>query len=157
LRPSRGSSGRSAAEWKFERCFLMGKCQFTLQRKLTLHRMARLNLIVLRARDATRLASFYSELGLNFVRHRHGAGPEHFACEDGSGVFEIYPTNADAEPTRDLRLGFEVADVCQTVSRLVETGAEIVSAPKTSPWGMRAVLKDLEGHKVELTEAPLGG
>ena len=117
--------------------------------------MARLNLIVLRARDATRLASFYSELGLNFVRHRHGAGPEHFACEDGSGVFEIYPTNADAEPTRELRLGFEVANVRQTASRLVEVGAEIISAPKVSQWGLRTVLKDLEGHKVELTEAPI--
>lgn len=114
--------------------------------------MARLNLIVLRARDATRLASFYSELGLNFVRHRHGAGPEHFACEDGRGFFEIYPANTDAEPTRDLRLGFEVANVHEAVSRLVETGAEIVSAPRASPWGLRAVLKDLEGHKVELTE-----
>lgn len=119
--------------------------------------MARLNLVVLRARNAPRLASFYSGLGLNFVRHRHGAGPEHFACEDGGGVFEIYPVRADAEPTRDLRLGFEVADVRLAVSRLVETGAEIISEPAASPWGLRAVIKDLEGHKVELTEAqPLG-
>ncbi len=117
--------------------------------------MARLNLIVLRARDATRLASFYSELGLNFVRHRHGAGPEHFASEDGGGVFEIYPANADAEPTRELRLGFEVTNVRQTATRLVEAGAEIISPPKVSQWGLRTVLKDLEGHKVELTEAPV--
>lgn len=119
--------------------------------------MARLNLVVVRARDASRLASFYSVLGLSFIRHSHGAGPEHFACESegGSGVFEIYPTNVDAEPTRELRLGFEVTNVRQTASRLVEAGAEIVSAPKASPWGLRAVLKDLEGHKVELTEAPV--
>jgi lactoylglutathione lyase len=51
--------------------------------------MARLNLVVLRARNAPRLASFYSGLGLKFVRHRHGAGPEHFAGEEGGGIFEI--------------------------------------------------------------------
>lgn len=119
--------------------------------------MARLNLVVLRARNAPRLASFYSSLGLTFVRHRHGAGPEHFACEGGGNVFEIYPVRADAEPTRELRLGFEVADVRLALSRLVETGGEIVSEPAVSPWGLRAVVKDLEGHKVELTEAqPLG-
>jgi len=111
----------------------------------------------LRARNAPRLASFYSSLGLTFVRHRHGAGPEHFACEDAGQVFEIYPVRADAEPTRELRLGFEVADVRLALSRLVETGGEIVSDPTASPWGLRAVVKDLEGHKVELTEArPLG-
>lgn len=115
--------------------------------------MARLNLVVLRARDAQRLAAFYSNLGLNFVRHRHGAGPEHFASEDGGGVFEIYPARADAEPTRELRLGFEVADVQLAVARLAGTGAEIISAPAASPWGLRAVIKDIEGHKVELTEA----
>ena len=115
--------------------------------------MARLNLVVLRARNATRLASFYSGLGLNFVRHQHGSGPEHFACEDEGSVFEIYPTRDDAETTRELRLGFEVPDVRQAVSRLVKTGAEIVSEPSISPWGLRAVIKDLEGHKVELTEA----
>jgi len=31
---------------------------------------------------------------------------------------------------------------------LVKTGAEIVSEPSISPWGLRAVIKDLEGHKV---------
>jgi predicted enzyme related to lactoylglutathione lyase len=119
--------------------------------------MARLNLVVLRARNAPRLASFYSNLGLNFVRHRHGTGSEHFACDDGGGVFEIYPVPADAEPTRELRLGFEVADVRLAVSRLIETGAEIISEPTVSPWGLRAVVKDIEGHKVELTEAqPVG-
>ncbi len=119
--------------------------------------MARLNLVVLRAHNAQRLAAFYSNLGLNFVRHRHGAGPEHFASEDCGGVFEIYPARTDAEPTRELRLGFEVADVQLAVERLAGTGAEIISAPAASPGGLRAVIKDIEGHKVELTEAqPVG-
>ncbi len=108
--------------------------------------MARLNLVVLRARNAPRLASFYSNLGLTFVRHRHGAGPEHFTSEDAGSVFEIYPVRADAEPTRGLRLGFEVANVQLALSRLVETGGEIASEPTASPWGLRAVVKDPEGH-----------
>jgi lactoylglutathione lyase len=107
----------------------------------------------LRARDATRLASFYKELGLNFVRHRHGNGPEHFAFESGGSVFEIYPAKDGSKATRDLRLGFEVTDVQAAVKRLLQTGAEIVSGPAASPWGLRAVLKDIEGHRLELTES----
>ena len=114
--------------------------------------MPKLNLLVLRARDATQLATFYSNLGLRFVCHRHGTGPEHFASEDGGGVFEIYPVRPDAEPTRELRLGFEVSDVHQTVVRLVNTGGVLLSPPADSPWGFRAVVRDLEGHRVELTE-----
>ena len=114
--------------------------------------MARLNLIVLRARDADRLAEFYGSLGLSFVRHRHGTGPEHFAYEGDGVVFEIYPACQGSETTRGLRLGFAVSNVETTVLRLVEGGGELVSAPVSSPWGLRAVVKDLEGHRVEITE-----
>ena len=114
--------------------------------------MARLNLVVLRAHDPARLAAFYSRLGLNFVRHRHGAGPEHFASEDAGGVFEIYPAREPDGPSRQVRLGFAIVDVRRTVAQLSAMGVEIVSAPAASPWGLRAVVADPEGHRVELTE-----
>ena len=115
--------------------------------------MPRLNLVVLRALDPVGLASFYSKLGLNFIQHRHGSGPEHFASENDGCVFEIYPASSKHEPTRELRLGFEVNDVVDAIARLVESGAKLISAPSNSPWGLRAVLQDLEGHKVEITES----
>jgi lactoylglutathione lyase len=115
--------------------------------------MARLNLLVLRAHDPARLAAFYSCLGLNFSRHRHGSGPEHFASEDAGGVFEIYPMREPDGPSRQVRLGFAIVDVRRTVAQLSAMGVEIVSTPAASPWGLRAVVADPEGHRVELTEA----
>ena len=115
--------------------------------------MARLNLVVLRAHDPTGLAAYYSSLGLNFVRHRYGAGEEHFVIEDAGGVFGIYPAREPDGPSRQVRLGFAIADVRRTVDRLSASGAKIVSKPATSPWGLRAVVADPEGHRVELTEA----
>ncbi|RYD29752.1 MAG: glyoxalase/bleomycin resistance/dioxygenase family protein, partial [Verrucomicrobiaceae bacterium] len=41
---------------------------------------AALNLVVLRSRDMEHAADFYNRLGLEFSRHRHGKGPEHFAA-----------------------------------------------------------------------------
>lgn len=61
------------------------------------------------------------------------------------------------ETPRELRLGFEVSEVWLALSCLVETGGEIGSDPTVSPWGLRAVVKDIKGHKVELTVAqPVG-
>ena len=115
--------------------------------------MPKLNLLVLRARDPARLSSFYAAIGLGFVRHRHGKGAEHYACESGEGVFEIYPASSDSRHTSGLRLGFAVENVQQAVAALLEEGATLHSPPKESPWGLRAVLEDPEGHKLELTGA----
>ncbi|HEY4302330.1 MAG TPA: VOC family protein [Candidatus Didemnitutus sp.] len=113
--------------------------------------LPRLNLLVLRARDADALATFYSALGLRFVRHRHGTGPEHHAAEGPGSVFEIYPANADGA-TQAVRIGFAVEDVRVAVERAQAAGGTIVSPPVDSPWVLRAVVSDLEGHRMELTQ-----
>lgn len=112
----------------------------------------RLNLVVIRSRDIERSAQFYASLGLRLEKHRHGSGPEHFASEGEGSVFEIYPRQDEADSTAGGRIGFQVADVDAIVQRLDEAGAKIVSAPKSSPWGRRAVVEDPDGHRVELTE-----
>jgi len=99
-----------------------------------------------------RLAAFYFRLGLHFIRHRYGAGPEHFASEDAGGVFEVYPMREPDGSRRQVRLGFAVTDVRETVARLSALGVEIVSAPAASPTGLRVVLTDPEGDRVALTE-----
>lgn len=114
----------------------------------------RLNLLVLRSPDAKRLMDFYSRLGLIFSRHRHGAGPEHFAAEMGSGVLEIYPLESPTSAkTTGVRLGFAVANVDKSYAELVAAGGTEVRHPSNSAWGRRAVVRDLAGHKVELTES----
>jgi lactoylglutathione lyase len=111
-----------------------------------------LTLIVIRARDIDRLAQFYSVLGLQFSRHRHGAGPEHLSAMTGETVFEIYPAATPSEITTATRLGFSVPSLEKAISDFRNLNATILTGPAESPFGRRAVVKDFEGHKVELYE-----
>lgn len=113
---------------------------------------AALHLLVIRAADTQCLADFYSVLGLRFERHRHGQGPVHYAAQMGDSVFEIYPKQSERDRTTAVRLGFAVPCVEEATERLREQSAQIISEPHDSPWGRRAVIKDLEGHKVEFHE-----
>jgi predicted enzyme related to lactoylglutathione lyase len=118
----------------------------------------RLNLLVLRVSDLDRSAVFYRLLGLSFTRHAHGSGPEHLASEAHGFVFELYPATPEQPPSVSARIGFAVADVDALATALggVE-GARVVSPPKDSPWGRRAVVADPDGHRVELVNAAAGG
>ncbi|MBC7809285.1 MAG: VOC family protein [Akkermansiaceae bacterium] len=111
-----------------------------------------LNLVVLYSHEPERLVKFYERLGLTFDRHRHGAGAEHHAAElPGGTVFEIYPAKPDEAATR-VRLGFRVASVDDCVAELAAHGVTVVSKPKDSERGRRAVVADPEGNRVELIE-----
>ncbi len=112
----------------------------------------RLSLIVLRARDPERLANFYELFGCSFEVEQHGSSPVHYACAHDRTVFEIYPRSARQATTRAVRLGFEVADLSDACARAVASKGEILSGPKSTRYGRRAVLKDPEGHTLELTE-----
>ena len=112
----------------------------------------RLNLCVIRSRNIERLAGFYTEIGLTFVKHRHGVGEEHFAFENDGMVFEIYPQADDSDSTVGVRLGFSIASVTDALEKVVAAGGTIVSNPKRSEWGLRAVVADPEGRRVELIE-----
>jgi catechol 2,3-dioxygenase-like lactoylglutathione lyase family enzyme len=92
-------------------------------------------------------------MGLLFVKHRHGSGPEHYTSSVNGFVFEIYPLGS-APPTIGTRIGFSVDDVDSIVTFLKEAGGTIVREPHDSEWGRRAVMKDLDGHTVELITPP---
>ena len=109
-----------------------------------------LNLVVLRSSDIDRAATFYHEMGLLFTRHSHGSGPEHYSSEVSGVVFEIYPTTPKSSSTAGTRVGFRVDSVDEVVTLLSRIGAEVLSHPADSEWGRRAVVKDLDGHIVEL-------
>ena len=53
-------------------------------------------------------------------------------------------------PTTSVRLGFQVDRVDDLVSSLQTNGVTVVSQPSDSEWGRRAVVKDFDGHVVEL-------
>ncbi|MGD1938373.1 MAG: VOC family protein [Cyanophyceae cyanobacterium] len=114
-----------------------------------------LNLVVIRVANIDRSRAFYEAIGLSFERHQHGSkGLPHFASveEENQGVvFEIYPSAG--KETVDVRLGFSVPDVDETLGVLTSQGGTVLSSAKDSPWGRRAVIKDLDGHKVELCQS----
>jgi lactoylglutathione lyase len=112
-----------------------------------------LNLVVLRSPDIARAAAFYTRLGLHFTQHRHGKGAEHFAAELPGGVFELYTQTADTPTTFGTRTGFAVPSVDSVIAALNEYPTAVISAPKDSEWGRRAVVSDPDGHRVELIES----
>ena len=112
-----------------------------------------LNLMVLRVPDLQRAVDFYSVLGLSFTKHAHGKGPEHYAAELGDLVFEIYPQASEENSTKHVRIGFRVGTLAALVQRLESGGGVLISPPKNSPWGLRAVIDDPFGHRIELSEA----
>lgn len=112
---------------------------------------ATLNLVVIAVRDLEAAKEFYGLLGLDFSSEQHGAGPRHYAATSGSTTFEIYPSDK-AEIRNPLRIGFEVALVDRTIETFQQAGVGILSMPKESPWGRRAVVEDPEGNRVELAQ-----
>ncbi|MCE9635579.1 MAG: hypothetical protein K8T90_07735 [Planctomycetes bacterium] len=82
---------------------------------------------------------------------QHGNGPEHLSGRAGTVLLELYPH----DPTTRLdgtRLGFSVRSLAGAVAAVAEAGGTIVSQPRESAWGRRAVVADPDGHRVELTE-----
>jgi lactoylglutathione lyase len=110
-----------------------------------------LNLVVLRISDLDQSQQFYEALGLTFVPEQHGSGPEHLATTFDGTVFELYPAD-DKTATSGVRLGFRVASVHAALSALASIGAEVASPPSDGPWGLRAVVIDPDGNRVEITD-----
>ena len=110
-----------------------------------------LSLIVLRVTDIEIAAAFYTGIGLTFQREQHGNGPEHFSATLGSIVMELYPAS-DRFPVSTSRLGFSVSSIEAVMNSLRRFDCKVISEPKQSEWGLRAVIADPDGHRIELTQ-----
>lgn len=113
-----------------------------------------LHLLVLRAAELRATAAFYEALGFTFTTERHGSGPEHLASiatEASPLVLELYPASCSVD-TQAVRLGFTVPNLAAALERLTAAGGAIVTAPRTSPHGRKAVVADPDGRRVELLE-----
>ncbi len=108
------------------------------------------NLLVIRSPDIDRAVTFYTRMGMLFDRHAHGNGPQHYASDICGFVFEIYPQRNLDDVTTNTRLGFNVDDVDGVIDLLRQIDATIVTEPADTEWGRRAVVKDFDGHTVEL-------
>ncbi|MEM9007379.1 MAG: VOC family protein [Cyanobacteria bacterium P01_F01_bin.86] len=110
-----------------------------------------LSLMVIRVSDIDRSAAFYSALGLTFKREQHGSGPEHFSTWMGETVFELYPAS-ERFPITTSRIGFKVVSIAAVLEVWRQSGCKVISEPKETPWGLRTVVADPDGHRIELTQ-----
>ena len=113
----------------------------------------RLNLLVLKTHQLHLLADFYRLLGCTFVYHQHGKGPLHYSCEEEGFVFEIYPLKDNLNVDTSTRLGFKVAQLDVLMNKLSAQNINIVRPAKQTAFGYVAVVKDLDGRTIELTES----
>ena len=111
--------------------------------------MKHLNLLVLRSPDIERARWFYEHFGMRFVRHAHGAGPEHYAYDDERGVFEIYPAR-DGDGLDKTGLGFSVPDLADTHHKLAAYEPQPVT---DNEWGTSFVVRDPDGRRIEVKQA----
>ena len=110
-----------------------------------------LRLLVLRTKQLERLRDFFHPLGVSFAAEQHGNGPLHYAGELGGVVLELYPLAQDVQAEDHLtRLGFAVGDLATTLHALEAAGAAVISKPRQTEWGLRAVVRDPDGRAVEL-------
>ena len=112
--------------------------------------MMNLNLLVLRCADIEASKRFYELLGMRFVRHAHGKGPDHYANQDDRGVFELYPSNA-GEKDRTA-LGFVASDL-DTAHREFDTAGFAPGSVSQNEWGTSFVVRDPDGRRVEIKAA----
>jgi lactoylglutathione lyase len=115
-----------------------------------------LSLLVLRTAKMEATREFYRALGLELNQEQHGSGPIHFSCEVGNTILEIYPGGNGAAPERKsggaTMLGFSVNSLDALLSVLTTQATQVITEPKDSPWGRRAVVLDPDGRAVELSE-----
>ncbi len=110
-----------------------------------------LNLLVLRAVDMEATRAFYEALGLSFRREKHGNGSEHFSCDAGGVLLEIYPRTSDATAEQTM-LGLSVTSLEELLARLKPLGVEPKSGPRESERGRWASVLDPDGRTVRLSE-----
>ena len=113
-------------------------------------------LIVLRSSHIEASLAFYRAIGLSFEEEKHGSGPVHYACRLGATVIEIYPEAAqdpqDYRGSGSTLLGLTVGLLDAVLNEMRVLSVPILTAPKASTWGRRAVVQDPDGRAIELNE-----
>lgn len=109
-----------------------------------------IKLLVIRSANVDRAVGFYRCLGIEFSQEQHGKGPVHFAADLGEMIFEIYPAVTE-DVDNSTRLGFSVSDLTGAMEQFKDAEAEVIQAPRETPWGTRALLRDPDGRVIEVS------
>jgi catechol 2,3-dioxygenase-like lactoylglutathione lyase family enzyme len=106
-----------------------------------------LDLLVVKSKDIDRSRAFYEELGLSFVREKHGSGPYHHISQDLGVPFELYPTKSKVE--NHVALGFSVNCIESTRDRLLSCGF-VCSEIEFSGRRKSMVARDPDDNRIEI-------
>jgi lactoylglutathione lyase len=110
-----------------------------------------LRLLVVKTRHLHQARAFYQALGVHLAEERHRDGPAHYAGQAGGTTIEVYPWPEDGPaPDSSVRIGFNVTDLGRVMVTLRGLGTSVVTEPRVTPWGYRAVVRDPDGRAVEL-------
>ena len=124
----------------------------------------RLTFVALSVSDLAASARFYRDiLGIPLEDATHDAdkkdpwyGGEHaaFSWTDGAFIhFALYPHFEPERPVATAaQIGFQVVDFDSVHGRVRDSGAKIVSEPRSEPWGKTARYLDPDGNIVSITE-----
>ena len=112
-----------------------------------------LRLVAIRSSDIERAARFYQQLGLEFGKESHGTGQQHLAAALApEAVFEIYSESTGSGSSAGIHIGF-VVDYLDRILEELALPADRVLSPATDTGRFRrAVIRDPDGHVVELNE-----
>lgn len=113
-----------------------------------------LSLLVIRSQDMEKAARFYSALGLNLVKHSHPPCGQHYSTTADGCVFEICQRREKDIATISTVFGFNVSSVERAVEAALSNGGTLKRPPEVSAWGKTAIVADIDGHSVLLTERP---
>lgn len=106
-------------------------------------------LLVLYSGKPGELRKFYELLGLQFQKEQHGNGPEHFACDLGEVVLEIYP--AEARPPNAIAPEIILKVNMELVIDLICDGKiRAFRDEDQSDMKTKVLTQDPEGRRVEL-------
>jgi lactoylglutathione lyase len=115
-----------------------------------------LSLLVFRTVDVEKSLLFYRLLGLEFVQEQHGTGPIHHSCQINNIVIEIFPGKQGNAPERRtagaMMIGFQVDNLNEIIEGLQRERFKVVTQPQDSVWGRRAVVEDIDGRAIELSQ-----
>ncbi|MBW2415731.1 MAG: VOC family protein [Deltaproteobacteria bacterium] len=125
--------------------------------------MSRLIFIALNASDLDRSQAFYRDaFAIDFHADTneptsdawYGGHHAAFSWSDGAFLhFALFPESPPERPvSRDVQIGFDVADIDAAHARAVDAGAEVVHAPRPEPWGVTSRYRDPDGNLVSLTQ-----
>lgn len=115
---------------------------------------AGLGLIVLRTKHIQKIIAWYGAIGIEIVKEKHEKTQSTYTADLEGLVLEFLPlSEEDAAPEPNVRLGFVVDDLEQTLAALKSHSTVVINPPQSTSRGYRAVVRDPDGRSIELYRA----